>query len=91
VSLETSNGSVRFTGELTPGGGNEMRPSDGSITVNLESEPSIELEASTSRDSVTSKLPIIASSAGDDHLIGTIGNGDAELTIWTSNGSITVQ
>jgi hypothetical protein len=54
-----------------------MRTSNGSITVNLESEPSIQLDACTSRASVTSKLPIIASWAGDDHVVGTIGNGDA--------------
>ena len=91
VRLETSNGRIDFTGKLTPGGRNEMRTSNGSITVRLEGEPSVELDASTSNGSVSSKLPILASSTGDNHLAGSIGNAEAELTIRTSNGSVTVQ
>jgi DUF4097 and DUF4098 domain-containing protein YvlB len=91
VKLETSNGRINFTGELTPGGKNEMKSSNGSITVNLEGEPSVELDASTSNGDVTSKLPILATSTGDDHLAGSIGDAEAELRIRASNGSVTVQ
>ena len=91
VKLETSNGRINFTGELTPGGINEMKTSNGSITVSLEGEPSVELDASTSNGSVSSKLPILASSTGDNHLAGSIGNAEAKLNIRTSNGSVTVQ
>ena len=91
VTLETSNGSIDFTGELTPDGRNEMRTSNGSVHVHLQGTPSVRLDATTSNGGVTSKLPILATSTGENHLTGTIGDGDADLVIRTSNGSVTVQ
>jgi len=91
VDLETSNGSIRFTGELTPGGRNKMTTSNGSVTVSLQGTPSVRLDATTSNGTVTSKLPVLTTSTGDHHLAGTIGDGEAELTIHTSNGSVTIQ
>jgi hypothetical protein len=91
IALETSNGSIAFSGELMPGSRNEMRTSNGSVTVTLQGTPSVRLDATTSNGTVSSKLPIMATSAGDNHLAGTIGGGEAELTIHTSNGSVTVQ
>ncbi len=90
--IETSNGRIEFSGELTPGGENTMRTSNGSVTVSLQGEASVELDASSSNGSVTSKLPILTTGTlGERHIVGTIGNGDAELLIRTSNGSVTVQ
>ena len=90
--IETSNGRIEFSGELTPGGDNTMRTSNGSVTVSLQGEASVELDASSSNGSVTSKLPILITRTQDEkHLVGTIGNGDADLLIRTSNGSVTVQ
>lgn len=87
----TSNGRIDFTGEMTSGGTNSLTTSNGRVNVTLTGTPSIELDASTSNGKVTCELPILATSTGDKHLEGTIGNGDAELRIRTSNGSITVQ
>ena len=90
--IETSNGRIEFSGELTPGGDNTMRTSNGSVTVSLQGEASVELDASSSNGSVTSKLPILTTGTQDEkHIVGTIGNGDADLLIRTSNGSVTVQ
>ena len=90
--IETSNGRIEFSGELTSGGDNTMRTSNGSVTVSLQGEASVELDASSSNGSVTSKLPILITRTQDEkHLVGTIGNGDADLLIRTSNGSVTVQ
>ncbi|MFC1935585.1 DUF4097 domain-containing protein [Chloroflexota bacterium] len=91
VDLETSNGAINFDGELTPGGRNEMGTSNGSVNVTLRGKPSIHLDATTSNGTASSKLPITATSTGDNHLAGTIGDGEAELVIHTSNGSVTVR
>jgi DUF4097 and DUF4098 domain-containing protein YvlB len=91
VELETSNGSVEFDGELTPGSANEMATSNGAVRVTLRGTPSVRLDATTSNSTVTSRLPVLTTSAGDNHLAGTIGDGEAELRVHSSNGSVTIQ
>ncbi len=89
--IKTSNGRIEFDGEIS-GGSNRMTTSNGSIDVKLQGTPSVKVDASTSNGSVTSNIPItIASAVDDKHLVGTIGNGDAELFIETSNGSVMIQ
>ena len=89
--IKTSNGKIEFDGEIT-GGSNRMTTSNGSIDVKLQGTPSIKLDASTSNGSVVSSIPITISSGVDEkHLVGTIGDGDAELFIETSNGSVNIQ
>ena len=68
-----------------------MRTSNGGVDVTLQGIPSVRLDASTSNGTVTSSLPIVTASTEDTHLAGTLGEGEAELTIHTSNGSVTVQ
>ncbi len=91
TKLETSNGSVSFSGELVPDGENEIRSSNGSIDVTLKGTPSVRFDASTSNGTVKTNQPFVATTTGDDHLAGTIGDGEATLEVRTSNGSITVQ
>ena len=91
VALETSNGGITFAGELTPGGDNEMRASNGSVEVALEGIVSVDLDASTSSGRVTSDLPVLTTSAGEDRLVGTIGGGDAALLIRNSNGFVKIR
>jgi DUF4097 and DUF4098 domain-containing protein YvlB len=61
------------------------------VDVELLGTPSIKLDASTNNGDVTSELPITATSTGDDHLVGTIGDGEADLYIRTSNGDVTIR
>jgi len=89
--VETSNGRITIDAELLAGGTNRMRTSNGSITVTLLGEPSIELDASTGNGSVSSDHPILTTNSGDHHLRGTIGGGAAGLVIRTSNGSATIR
>ena len=90
--VETSNGRIKFDGELSPGGDNRMTSSNGSIEIKLQGTPSVKLDASTRNSSVTTRLPILTTSPGDKRrLVGTIGDGDAELFVKTSNGSIMIQ
>jgi len=90
--IETSNGPIEFDGEIVPGGDNRMKTNNGSVEIVLQGTPSVELDASTSNGSVPSKLPILTVSTGDeDHLKGTIGDGEAVLFVRKSNGSVSVQ
>jgi hypothetical protein len=89
--VDTSNGNISFSGEMTAGGDNRLETSNGSVTVKLEGTPSVKLDASTSRGEVTSELPIDASKTRKQELVGTIGEGEADLVIRASNGSVTVK
>ena len=89
--VETSNGAIAFAGEFTAEGESRLETSNGSITVKIEGTPSVELDASTSNGQVICRLPIVATVAESDHLVGTIGDGEAELVIETSNGSVTIE
>ena len=91
VTLETSNGAIDFAGDLTGGGNNEIKTSNGGVTVRLLATPSVRLDATTSNGDVNSRLPLLTTGMGKHHLAGIIGDGEAQLTIRTSNGSVTVQ
>ena len=91
VALNTSNGGIDFDGELTPGGKNELTTSNSSVTVTLRGTPSVRLDARTGNGAITSALPIVATDTGDDHLSGDFGDGEAELKIRTSNGSVSIK
>ncbi len=105
--VETSNGRIEFDGELAPGGNNRMTTSNGSVEIKLQGTPSVKLDASTGNGSVTTRLPILTTSVGNnrndsgfpfpwwsetrENVVGTIGDGDAELLVRTFNGSVTIQ
>ena len=92
IRVETSNGSIRFDGELMSGGSNTLRTSNGSIDVGLRGEPSVRLKAATSNGSIRSRNDIdLVGEQGKRRLNGVIGGGDADLTLRTSNGSITIE
>ena len=90
-SLQTSNGRISFRGELTAGGSNRLVTSNGSVDVELLGTPSVSLEASTSNGDVTSELPMTTTLVEDKHIVGTIGDGEADLDISTSNGDVTIR
>jgi hypothetical protein len=90
-NVKTSNGNVSFSGEMTPGGSSRLLTSNESIEVELTGMPSVHLDASTSNENVKCALPILATKTDSDHLIGTIGAGEADLYIETSNGDVTIK
>jgi len=91
VDAQTSNGNIAFSGDLTAGGNNRLVTSNGNVAVELLGTPSVNLAASTSNGEVTSKLEITATTTSDEHLVGTIGDGEADLYINTSNGDVTIR
>jgi hypothetical protein len=89
--IASSNGAISFAGDMNPGGQNRLVTSNGSVQVELAGTPSIKLDASTSNGDVTSLLPILATKTESNHLVGTIGSGEADLYIKSSNGNVTVK
>ena len=91
VDAQTSNGNIAFSGNMTAGGNNRLVTSNGNVAVELLGTPSVNLDASTSNGEVTSELTITATITSDEHLVGTIGDGEADLYIETSNGNVTIR
>ncbi|MFC2078986.1 DUF4097 domain-containing protein [Candidatus Bipolaricaulota bacterium] len=91
VDVESSNGRISFRGEMTPGGRNRLTTSNGSVNVELRGIPSVSLDASTSHGDVSSELPILITVMKERELSGTIGDGEADLYIRTSNGDVTIR
>ena len=91
VDAETSNGGISYSGDMIAGGDNRLVTSNGNVDVELLGTPSIELDASTNNGDVTSELPITATTTSDDHLVGIIGDGEADLYIESSNGDVTIR
>ncbi|MAF52692.1 MAG: DUF4097 domain-containing protein [SAR202 cluster bacterium] len=90
-SVETSNGGIDFAGELTPGSDSDLRTSNGSISVKLGGEPNVQLDARTSNGTIVSRLPLDAATTERHRLWGTIGSGEADLNLQTSNGSVNIE
>lgn len=91
ADVETSNGSISFEGQFVPESTNRLETSNGSVDVTLSGTPSVRLDATTSNGEIDVGLPIETSIDEDTHVVGTIGEGAADLTIRTSNGSVTVE
>jgi len=91
VDAQTSNGRISFSGNMTAGGDNRLVTSNKDVDVELLGTPSVNLDASTSNDDVTCKLAINATTTSDEHLVGIIGDGEADLYIKTSNGDVTIK
>jgi lia operon protein LiaG len=89
--VETSNGGISFSGNLTAGGSNRLVTSNGNVVVELLGTPSVNLDASTSNGDITCEMPITATVTGDDHLVGTIGDGEADLEVSSSNGDVIIR
>lgn len=91
VEVESSNGEIWFSGEMTAGTRSRLVTSNGKVDVELFGTPSVSLDAKTSNGVVTCELVITATLTREDHLVGTIGAGEAELYIRTSNGDVTIR
>jgi hypothetical protein len=91
VEVESSNGEIWFSGEMTAGTRSRLVTSNGKVDVELFGMPSVSLDAKTSNGVVTCELVITATLTREDHLVGTIGAGEAELYIRTSNGDVTIR
>ena len=90
--IRAYGGSIDFTGEMSPGGVNSIQTSHGDVVVKLEGTPSLNLDASTSTGVIDVFLPMDATGPDDEHhMVGTIGDGDAELAVKTTGGDVTIK
>lgn len=91
VDATTSHGDISFSVNMTAGDSNRLVTSNGNVDVELLGTPSVSLDASTSNGDITSDFPITATTKSDERLVGTIGDGEADLYIATSNGDVTIR
>ena len=92
--IRTSNGGIRFQGELTSGTNNQFKTSNGNITTLLEGKPvSLTVDAQTSNGDIVMgpALPVASAIRHNNRLSAVIGDGNTDLTLTTSNGSIFIE
>jgi DUF4097 and DUF4098 domain-containing protein YvlB len=89
--LNVGNGDITFRGELASGSVNTFNTGSGSITAELTGSPSVVLDLETDDGEVKSDLPMAVSEKSKYRLVGTIGEGGAELTIRAGSGDITIK
>lgn len=88
----TTNGSIALEGELARGTPCRLESSNGSVLVKLAGEPSLRIDACTSNGRVRSELPVSNVTSQDkNQLVATVGDGDGELFIRTTNGSVLIE
>ncbi len=91
VQLVTSNGAIRLEGAIEAGGEHTLETSNGPIEVIVTGTPSFTLDATTSNGGVTSRFALLEGTKSDSKLTGRVGDGQARLTLRTSNGPIEVR
>ena len=92
--IRTSNGGIRFQGELAQGTNNQFKTSNGNITTLLEGKPvSLSVDAQTSNGDIVmgAALPVASAVRQNNRLSAVIGDGNTDLTLATSNGSIFIE
>jgi DUF4097 and DUF4098 domain-containing protein YvlB len=90
--LSSGSGDVEFQGELAQGSDNRFSSGSGSITAELMGSPSVELDLEIEDGGKPRvDLPITVREQSEYRLIGTIGDGEASLTVHTGSGNITIK
>ena len=88
----TTNGSIKLQGSIAPGNGSTLYTTNGNIKVALDADPSLKLTAATVNGRVRCEVPgFVASLEKRQILKGAVGEGEAELSAKTVNGSVTIQ
>ena len=93
-NIRTYNGGISFQGELAHGTDNRFKTSNGNITTLLEGGPvSLSVDAETSNGDIVmgSALSVASVDRHKNRLAAVIGDGDTDLTLTTSNGSIYIE
>lgn len=90
-ALDNGNGKIDFQGELVAGSENSFSLGNGPVTVELLGTPSVALTLETPNGDVIRDLQITVQEMTDELLVGTIGDGEASLSVRTGNGDITIK
>lgn len=90
-ALNTGSGDIEVHGELTPGSENSVGAGSGSVTIELADSPSVELDLESDDGEVRVDLPVEVRESSKGRLLGTVGSGEASLTVSTGSGDIVVK
>jgi len=93
IDLHTSNGRITFVGSLVPGSKNTVETSNGTVAMTLPPESALSVDLRSGNGSVTVGFPVTTapnSQSKRNAVQGVIGRPDADLTVHTGNGSITL-
>ena len=85
------NGNIAFQGELTGASDKTLTAGNGSVTVELTGSPSVALDLETDDGDIEVGPPVTITQQAEGKLVGTIGTGDATLTVSVGRGNITVK
>lgn len=91
VEADTSGGHVDVAFAKGNAKGGTIESSGGGITVRLDPNVNLTIDASSGGGRVTTDIPIkIVGRAGGSSLHGTLGNGGETLTVYTSGGGVKI-
>ncbi|MDQ2788067.1 MAG: DUF4097 domain-containing protein [Chloroflexota bacterium] len=92
LDLHTSNGRVSFTGSLALGSKNTVETSNGTVSIILPPESALSVDLRSGNGSVhVNGFPVTTSGENKRNVVqGVINRSDADLTVHTGNGSITL-
>ena len=93
IDLHTSNGRVSFSGSLMPGSKNRVETSNGTAALTLPADSALNVDLRSGNGSVTVGFPVTTAPNGENKrnvVTGVINRPDADLTVHTGNGSITL-
>lgn len=98
LSVNTTSGKITMSGALAERGQYELKTFSGDVELNIPSDSSFRLNARTPQGEITTDFAIKSASTtpsqefpGGESLTGTVGTGDASLTIQTFSGSVRLQ
>ena len=93
IDLHTSNGRITFAGSLAPGSKNSVETSNGTVSLTLPPDSALNVDLRSGNGSVTVGFPVTTAPNGQtkrNAVQGVINRPDADLTVHTGNGSITL-
>lgn len=93
MKASTSNGAiaVKYTPDANPATNINLSTSNGAISVTTPKNYSARVDASTSNSKIHTNIPITVQGKFGKKVKGTIGTGEGQLTLHTTNGSITIR
>jgi hypothetical protein len=91
VDADTSGGHIEVGLAKGNARGGRIESSGGSVTVALDPNVNLNLDASTSAGSVTTDVPVkVTGKVSRSEIRGTLGSGGETLTVSTSGGSVRI-
>ena len=98
LSANTTSGIITMTGRLAPRGSYDFNTFSGDVILKIPADSSFKLSARAQQGDITTDFAIRSASDEDSRnllegrrLTGTVGTGDASLTLQTFSGTVRLQ